>query len=103
MITKELKNKEINKTLKTLNEINEMENKKILEMINIFKEIYDISKTKNYRIIMNILDNIDFNLERIKFGKDSSKENDVNLLSASSPSHRRRLPLELSCHVLVCL
>ena len=80
MISKELKNKEINKTLKTLNEINEMENKKILEMINILEEIYDISKPKNYRIIMNMLDNIDFNLERIKFGKDSSKENDANSL-----------------------
>ena len=80
MITKELKNKELNKKLKTLNEINETENKKILEMINILAEIYDISKPKNYRIIMNMIDNIDFNVERIKFEKNTSKENDANLL-----------------------
>ena len=80
MIIKEIKKNETIKTIKSLNEISQDENKKILELIDIFYELYDISKPKNYCIIMNLIDNIHFNLERIKFDKNSTKEKDVELL-----------------------
>ena len=80
MIRKEIKKNETNSNIKSLSEINEDENKKILEFINILYEIYDLSKHKNYSIIMNIIGNIDFNFERIKFEKNSKKENDIESL-----------------------
>ena len=80
MIVKELKKNEMVKNIKNLNNISQDENNKMLELINIFYEIYDISKPKNYCIIMNLIDNIHFNLERIKFEKNSTKENDVQSL-----------------------
>lgn len=80
MIKKEIKKNEIIKDLKTLIEISEDENKKILEIINIIYEIYDMSKPKNYCIIMNMVNNINFNLERIKFEKNTSKEKDAEAL-----------------------
>ena len=80
MIVKEVKKNEMIKNIKTLNDISQDENKKILELINIFYELYDVSKPKNYCIIMNLIDNIHFNLERIKFEQNSTKENDVQLL-----------------------
>ena len=81
MITKELKSKESVKNLRTLNDINEDENKKILELINIFYEIYDINKTKNYAIITNMIDNMNFNFERIQFEKKTTKEKDADSLA----------------------
>ena len=80
MIVKELKNKELAKSLKTLNELNEDENRKMLELINIFYELYDINKTKNFALITNMIDNMDFNFERIKFEKNTTKENDAQKL-----------------------
>ena len=77
MITKELKNKELVKNIKTLNELNGDENKKILDLINIFYELYDICKPKNLAIIKNMVDNLDFNFDKIKFDKNSTKENDT--------------------------
>lgn len=77
---KEIKQNELVKQIKVASETNINENKKILEFINILHEIYDSSKTKNYLIIMNAIDNIAFNLERIKFEKNSTKENDIELL-----------------------
>lgn len=80
MISKELKNKEIAKNLRTLKEINENENRKMIELINILYEIYDISKNKNYPIIINMIDNMDFNFERITFEKNTTKEKDAQSL-----------------------
>ena len=79
-IRKEIKKKELIKNLDIINEISEDENKKILEMINILYEIYDISKTRNYTIIMNVINNINFNFERIIFKKKTSKEKDAEAL-----------------------
>lgn len=76
MIKKEIKKNEVVKSLKTLNDVNEVENKNIYETINIFHELY-ISKPKNYALVVNFVDNINFNLERIKFQKDTSKEKDA--------------------------
>ena len=59
-------------------EINESENKYILEILNIFNEMYDANKNnKSFTLISNMIDNMDFNLEKIKFEKNSTKENDV--------------------------
>jgi hypothetical protein len=80
MMCKEIKQNELVKQIKVASETNINENKKILEFINILHEIYDSSKTKNYLIIMNAIDNMAFNLERIKFEKNSTKENDIELL-----------------------
>lgn len=80
MMCKEIKQNELVKQIKVASETNINENKNILEFINILNEIYDSSKTKNYLIIMNAIDNIAFNLERIKFEKNSTKENDIELL-----------------------
>ena len=81
MITKELKSKEMAKNLRTLNDISEEENKKILELINIFYELYDISKNKKLSIITNIIDNLNFNFDRIQFEKNTTKEKDAELLA----------------------
>ena len=80
MIVKELKDKQLSKNIKTLNESNENGNKKILELINIFYELYDICKPKNLAIIVNMIDNMNFNFEKIKFDKNSTKENDAKKL-----------------------
>ena len=80
MIVKELKDKQLSKNIKILNESNENGNKKILELINIFYELYDICKPKNLAIIVNMIDNMNFNFEKIKFDKNSTKENDAKKL-----------------------
>jgi hypothetical protein len=76
MICKKI-NKPNVKNMKTLNETNEIANKNILETINIFCEMYEDSKNKNYALISNLIDNIDFNLEKIKFEKNTTKDKDM--------------------------
>jgi hypothetical protein len=79
MICKKLNKNEV-KELKNLNEINEAENKSILEVLNIFNEIYNNIKNKNHALIWNMIDNIDFNLEKIKFDKNTTKDADKEAL-----------------------
>ena len=79
MICKKL-NKNDTKNLKSLNEINEADNNYILEALNIFHEMYDDIKNKNHALIRNLIDNMDFNLERIKFDKSTSKDADKEAL-----------------------
>jgi len=79
MICKKLNKNEI-KDLKNLNEINEAENKSILEVLNIFHEMYNNIKHKNHALIWNMIDNIDFNLEKIKFDKNTTKDADKEAL-----------------------
>ena len=79
MICKKL-NKNDTKNLKSLNEINETDNNYILEALNIFHEMYDDIKNKNHALIRNLIDNMDFNLERIKFDKSTSKDADKEAL-----------------------
>ena len=76
MICKKINKPDV-KNMKTLNETNEIANKNILETINIFCEIYEDSKNKNYALISNLIDNIDFNLEKIKFEKNTTKDKDM--------------------------
>ena len=80
MISKKFNKNDV-KDLKKLYEINDNENKLILETINIFYEIYEAIKTKNYALILNIIDNMDFNLEKIKFEKNTTKDKDLEALS----------------------
>ena len=109
MMCKEIKKNETKTNIKNLSEINEDENKKILEFINILYEIYDLSKNKNYSIIMNMIDNIDFNFERIKFEKKSKKENDIESLKyylktdfilKTKPKPKEQIPLTLEEQLL---
>ena len=79
MISKKINKNDITK-LKALSEINENENKNILETLNIFNEIYDAIKNKNHALISNMIDNMDFNLERIKFEQKTTKEKDKESL-----------------------
>ena len=76
MICKKINKPDV-KNMKTLNETNEIANKNILETINIFCEMYEDSKNKNYALISNLIDNIDFNLEKIKFEKNTTKDKDM--------------------------
>ena len=76
MICKKINKPDV-KNMKTLNEMNEIANKNILETINIFCEMYEDSKNKNYALISNLIDNIDFNLEKIKFEKNTTKDKDM--------------------------
>ena len=76
MICKKINKPDV-KNMKTLNETNEIANKNILETINIFYEMYEDSKNKNYALISNLIDNIDFNLEKIKFEKNTTKDKDM--------------------------
>ena len=76
MICKKINKPDV-KNMKTLNETNEIANKNILETINIFCEMYEDSKNKNYALILNLIDNIDFNLEKIKFEKNTTKDKDM--------------------------
>ena len=76
MILKKFKKNEV-KDKKNIIGLNEFHNKFILEAIDIFHEMYANSKNKNYALISNLLDNIDFNFEKIKFEKGTSKEKDL--------------------------
>ena len=76
MICKKINKPDV-KNMKTLNEMNEIANKNILETINIFCEMYEDSNNKNYALISNLIDNIDFNLEKIKFEKNTTKDKDM--------------------------
>jgi hypothetical protein len=80
MIAKKFNKNDV-KTLKALNLISENENKMILETLNIFHEIYGSCKNKNNALISNLIDNMDFNLEKIKFEKNTTKDKDLQDLS----------------------
>ena len=78
IVTKELKkNKEMAKNVKTIGDFSDEENRKILELINIFYELYDICKPKNLAIIENMFNNLNFNLEKIKYDKNLTVENNA--------------------------
>ena len=79
MICKKINKIDIKK-MKIFHEFNESVNKNILETINIFYEMYEASKNKNYALISNLIDNIDFNLEKIKFDKNTSEDKDMQEL-----------------------
>ena len=77
---KKNKNKELKKEIKEALTANEKENKNIIEAIEVFKDIYDDSKLKNYAIIYNLIENTKYNIERLKFSKETTIEEDSEAL-----------------------
>ena len=75
-IFKKFKKNEV-KDKRNLIDLNEFHNKFILEAIGIFHEMYGTCKNKNYALISNLLDNLNFNFEKIKFEKGTTKEKDL--------------------------
>jgi hypothetical protein len=69
------------KKLKALHLISRDENNKIIETIKIIAEVYENCKIKNYRVIRNLLNNLDYNLERIKFDPKLTRQEQAKLLS----------------------
>ena len=45
---------------------NTEQNKLILELIKFFTYLYDTSKLKNYNIIVNLIDNINLNVDKLE-------------------------------------
>ena len=76
-IRKKIKNAENKKLIETLSKENEKINQRILELFELFQEIYDKTKHKNYSIIYNVVHNTDFNVDRLKFDKKKHEEEDA--------------------------
>ena len=75
-ILKKFKKNEL-KDEKRISDLNEFHNKFILEVLDIFHEIYGSCKYKNFAVISNILGNIDFNFYIKTFEKSTSKEKEL--------------------------
>ena len=81
MIRKKIKNKDNKNQIETLSKENEKINEKILEFFEFLYDIYDKLKHKdNYSIIYNVVNNLKFNIERLKFDKDKNEEEDALIL-----------------------
>lgn len=78
-VLKKFKKSEL-KDEKRISDLNEFHNKFILETLDIFHEIYGSCKYKNFALISNLLDNIDFNFYIKIFEKGSSREKDLQEL-----------------------
>ena len=76
-IRKKIKNAENKKQIETLSKENEKNNEKILEFFDFLYDIYDKTKHKNYSIIFNVVNNTDFNVDRLKFDKKKHEEEDA--------------------------
>ena len=77
MIRKKIKNAENKKLIETLSKENEKINEKCLEFYEFLHDIYDKTKHKNYSIIFNVVNNTNFNVERLKFDKTKREEEDA--------------------------
>ena len=81
MIRKKIKNKDNKNLIETLSKENEKINEKLLEFFDFLYEIYDKLKHKdNYSVIYNVVNNLKFNVERLKFDKDKNEEEDAQIL-----------------------
>ena len=81
MIRKKIKNKDNKNLIETLSKENEKINEKLLEFLDFLYEIYDKLKHKdNYSVIYNVVNNLKFNVERLKFDKDKNEEEDAQIL-----------------------
>ena len=81
-IRKKIKNAENKKQIETLSKENEKNNEKILEFFDFLYDIYDKAKHKNYNysIIFNVVNNMNFNVDKLKFDKNKHEEEDALLL-----------------------
>ena len=81
MIRKKIKNKDNKNLIESLSKENEKINEKLLEFLDFLYEIYDKLKHKdNYSVIYNVVNNLKFNVERLKFDKDKNEEEDAQIL-----------------------
>ena len=76
-IRKKIKNAENKKQIETLSKENEKINQRMLEFFDILYEMYEKTKHKNYSIIYNVVNNINFNPDKLKFEKDKHYEEDA--------------------------
>ena len=76
-IRKKIKNAENKKQIETLSKENEKINQRMLEFFDILYEIYEKTKHKNYSIIYNVVNNINFNGDKLKFDKNKHEEEDA--------------------------
>ncbi len=81
-IRKKIKDAENKKQIETLSKENEKNNEKILEFFDFLYDIYDKAKHKNYNysIIFNVVNNMNFNVDKLKFDKNKHEEEDALLL-----------------------
>ena len=81
MIRKKIKNKDNKNLIESLSKENDKINEKLLEFFDFLYEIYDKLKHKdNYSVIYNVVNNLRFNVERLKFDKDKNEEEDAQIL-----------------------
>lgn len=81
MLRKKIKNKENKNLIESLSKENDKINEKLLEFFDFLYEIYDKLKHKdNYSVIYNVVNNLKFNVERLKFDKDKNEEEDAQIL-----------------------
>lgn len=80
LILKKQKNKLMIKKINVALENNLRENKAIIEMLKYLIYVFNNSKNKNYNIIYNFVENINFNVIRLKFKKDTTIEEDTDAL-----------------------
>ena len=64
-LAKKMKKEDAEKIL-NLEKVNTEQNKLILELIKFFTYLYDTSKLKNYNIIVNLIDNINLNVDKLE-------------------------------------
>ena len=76
-IVKKMKNKEDAEKIINLEKENTEQNKLILELIKFFTHLYDTSKLKNYYIIINFIDNINLNVNKMKLWDTNIKIENV--------------------------
>ena len=76
-IRKKIKNAENKKQIETLSKENEKINQRMLEFFDFLYEIYEKTKHKNYSIIYNVVNNINFNEDKLKFDKNKHEEEDA--------------------------
>ncbi len=72
--------KELRKEIEDLSIANDTDNRSILDFIKIVLDIYENLKEKNITTINNLTDNIHFDINRLKFPKQTTAEEDAQLL-----------------------
>ena len=77
LIAKKMKKKEEIEKILNLEKHNTEQNKLILELIKFFSYLYDSSKMKNYNIIVNFIDNINLNVNKLELWDTNAKFEEV--------------------------
>ena len=80
LLSKKLESEDMKKKLSKAERNNFKENQNLLEVLNFMLYVYDNSKNKNYSIIHNVVKNINLNINRYKFSKNTSVDMDAELL-----------------------